>query len=80
MKIRTTRQATEDEAAAILEEIPRRQSVRAEVGVSFAKHFSPERLAEVFASLPVDTQRRVAAKCLVEPPVRRTLKFTRRRK
>ncbi len=80
MKIRTTRQATEAEASAIVEDMRCRQSIKEAVGASLTKHLSPERLAEVFVGLPADSQRRVAAKCLVKPDVRRTLRFTRRSK
>ncbi len=38
-----------------------------EVIEAIRSRISPERLAEVYASLPVDAQRRVAAKCLVKP-------------
>jgi hypothetical protein len=41
---------------------------------------SPEQFAASFASLPDDAQRRVAEKCFTEPPVRRTLKISRRNK
>jgi hypothetical protein len=53
---------------------------RTEVLEAIMSRISPERMAEVFAGLPTDSQRRVAAKCFVETNVRRTVKFTRRSK
>lgn len=60
-------------------EVPR--DYRSEVLEAIRSKLTPERLAEVFAELPADAQRRVALKCFVEPPVRRRVKIqTQRRK
>lgn len=53
---------------------------RTDVLEAIKRRFTPERMAQVFAGLPAAGQRRVALDCLVEPPVRRTVKITRRPK
>jgi hypothetical protein len=80
MKIHTTREATPEEAADILADMERRANSGKSVRAALAKHCMPERLAELFAGLPADSQRRVALKCLAEPPVRRSVKITIRHK
>lgn len=79
MKIRTNRQASPEEAAAMLEDMDTRTRTGAEIRVSLAKHFTPDKIAALIAGMPEDSQARIFRECLTEPPVRRTIKITTRK-
>lgn len=55
------------------------EDYRSEVLEAIKSRITPERMAEVFAALPADSQRRVAVKCFIEPPVIRRVNIRTRR-
>ncbi len=79
MKIRTVRQATPAEAAAMLESMDARATAGAELREALERHITPEMVAASLASLPADARRRITSKYLAEPQVRQTVRFTTRK-
>jgi len=75
MKIKTTRKATADEEAAILEGM----DYRAECLAAIRRHISPEMLATAFASLPPDAQQRLT-RLRLEPPTRLKVRLITRKR
>lgn len=78
MKLRATRQATPDEAAAILESRDSRAGSGEEIRAELANTFDADKLAAVIASLPEDAQQRLN-RLRVELPVRRTIRLITRK-
>jgi len=79
MKTHTNRDATPEEAAAILSAMQRRHSVAEEIKASLLKHITPEMFAASLASLPADAKERIRKQFAPRPTIYRT-KITKRRK
>ena len=74
MKIHVTRQATPDEADAILEARELRAIAGEAVRAELERHLSADKLAAVIATLPPDAQIRIN-RLRDNPPVRRTVRL-----
>ena len=79
MKIRITRQATEAEAAAILEDMTLRAKAGEDVRAALAKHITPERIGSLIGELPADAQERIQTQ-FAPRPIRQSFKLTTRLK